>query len=37
MFEYRLKQINPNRHKIRYDIKDLYNYIDDIADLSALV
>ena len=37
MFEKRLKEIYPNLKDITYDISDLYNYIDALADLSALV
>ncbi|ETV73582.1 hypothetical protein H257_11702 [Aphanomyces astaci] len=37
MYEAKLKQLNPNRRNITYDIQDLYNYIDSLADLSTLV
>ena len=37
MFEKRLKQMYPHLNDITYDISDLYNYIDALADLSALV
>jgi hypothetical protein len=28
---------NPNARNFTYDIKDLYNYIDQLSDLGALV
>ncbi|KAF0717322.1 Aste57867_2353 [Aphanomyces stellatus] len=37
MYEAKLKQLNPNKRNITYDIQDLYNYIDSLADLSTLV
>nr|CCA27073.1 protein enhancer of rudimentary putative [Albugo laibachii Nc14] len=37
MYEAKLRQLNPDIHNITYDIQDLYNYIDSLADLSALV
>lgn len=37
MYEAKLKQLNPNMKNITYDIQDLYNYIDSLVDLSALV
>mmetsp|Transcript_41508 Transcript_41508/g.50310 ORF Transcript_41508/g.50310 Transcript_41508/m.50310 type:complete len:104 (+) Transcript_41508:146-457(+) len=37
MFEKRLKELNPQVRNITYDIDDLYNYIDQLADMSALV
>ena len=37
MYEVKLKQLNPNVQNITYDIQDLYNYIDSLEDLSALV
>mmetsp|Transcript_11009 Transcript_11009/g.15841 ORF Transcript_11009/g.15841 Transcript_11009/m.15841 type:complete len:103 (-) Transcript_11009:60-368(-) len=37
MYEHRLKKLNPNRKKITYDISDLFNFVDDLPDLSALV
>lgn len=37
MYEHRLKQLNPNRRKITYDISDLFSFIDNIPDLSCLV
>ena len=36
MYEMRLKQLNPNRDNITYDIQQLYDYIDSLEDLSAL-
>ncbi|CAN0385867.1 unnamed protein product [Hapterophycus canaliculatus] len=37
MYEARLKQVNPDRAHITYDITDLYGFIDQLGDLSALV
>ncbi|GHP05866.1 hypothetical protein PPROV_000461300 [Pycnococcus provasolii] len=37
MFERELKRLNPQLRNITYDISDLYRYIDNLADLSALV
>ncbi|KAH9076932.1 hypothetical protein Ae201684P_010861 [Aphanomyces euteiches] len=36
MYEAKLKQLNPTRRNITYDIQDLYNYIDSLTDLSTL-
>jgi hypothetical protein len=32
-----LAELNPNLRSITYDIGDLYSYIDQMPDLSALV
>ena len=32
-----LKRLNPNLANITYDIQDLYNYIDRMPDMIALV
>uniref|UniRef100_A0A7S0SX96 Enhancer of rudimentary homolog n=1 Tax=Mantoniella antarctica TaxID=81844 RepID=A0A7S0SX96_9CHLO len=37
MFEARLKELYPKIKNITYDVEDLYNYIDALADCSALV
>lgn len=37
MYEAKLKEINPNQVHITYDITDLYEFIDGLGDLSALV
>mmetsp|Transcript_46477 Transcript_46477/g.88749 ORF Transcript_46477/g.88749 Transcript_46477/m.88749 type:complete len:100 (+) Transcript_46477:109-408(+) len=37
MFERRLKELNPNLRNITYDITDLYDFIDQLADMSCLV
>ena len=37
MFDRRLKEMYPKLRDITYDIHDLYNYIDALNDLSALV
>ncbi|CAN0860616.1 Enhancer of rudimentary homolog [Linum grandiflorum] len=37
IYERKLKEINPAVRNISYDIADLYNFIDGLADMSALV
>lgn len=37
LYERKLKDINPTIRNINYDISDLYNFIDGLADMSALV
>lgn len=37
LYERKLKELDPTNHDISYDIADLYNYIDGLADMSALV
>ncbi|KAF5753963.1 putative enhancer of rudimentary [Helianthus annuus] len=37
LYERKLKDLNPAMRNITYDIQDLYNFIDGLADLSALV
>ncbi|XP_074286349.1 enhancer of rudimentary homolog [Silene latifolia] len=37
LYERKLKEINPTLRNLSYDIDDLYNFIDGLADLSALV
>ncbi|KAK6927659.1 Enhancer of rudimentary [Dillenia turbinata] len=37
LYERKLKELNPASRNITYDIGDLYNFIDGLADLSALV
>jgi hypothetical protein len=37
MFERRLKELYPHIKDITYDMNDLYNYIDALADCSVLV
>ncbi|XP_043703565.1 enhancer of rudimentary homolog isoform X1 [Telopea speciosissima] len=37
LYERKLKELNPAIRNITYDIADLYNFIDGLADLSALV
>ncbi|KAJ4798994.1 hypothetical protein LUZ62_050240 [Rhynchospora pubera] len=36
-YERKLREIDPTNQHITYDISDLYNFIDGLADLSALV
>ncbi|XP_072995347.1 enhancer of rudimentary homolog isoform X1 [Typha latifolia] len=37
LYERKLKEINPTMRNVSYDIADLYNFIDGLTDLSALV
>ncbi|XP_076895694.1 enhancer of rudimentary homolog [Bidens hawaiensis] len=37
IYERKIKNLNPVMRNITYDIQDLYNYIDGLADMSALV
>lgn len=37
MYEEHLKRMNPNSPSITYDISQLFDFIDDLADLSCLV
>ncbi|KAL0327616.1 UNVERIFIED_CONTAM: putative folate-biopterin transporter 6 [Sesamum angustifolium] len=37
LYERKLKELNPAMRNITYDISDLYNFIDGLADMSALV
>jgi len=37
IFEKRLKELNPTLQNITYDITDLYTFVDQLTDLSALV
>uniref|UniRef100_A0A061RH26 Enhancer of rudimentary homolog n=1 Tax=Tetraselmis sp. GSL018 TaxID=582737 RepID=A0A061RH26_9CHLO len=37
IFEQKLKELNPQLPNITYDVSDLFNYIDSLRDLSALV
>ncbi|KAJ6373242.1 hypothetical protein OIU76_027555 [Salix suchowensis] len=37
LYERKLKDLNPANRNITYDIGDLYNFIDGLADMSALV
>ncbi|KAJ8774178.1 hypothetical protein K2173_009609 [Erythroxylum novogranatense] len=37
LYERKLKEIHPAHANISYDISDLYNFIDGLADMSALV
>ncbi|XP_078162784.1 enhancer of rudimentary protein [Carex rostrata] len=36
-YERKIREINPTIQHITYDITDLFNFIDGLADLSALV
>mmetsp|Transcript_58184 Transcript_58184/g.126469 ORF Transcript_58184/g.126469 Transcript_58184/m.126469 type:complete len:105 (+) Transcript_58184:66-380(+) len=37
LYEHKLKDLNPGIQHITYDISDLYNYIDSLHDICALV
>ncbi|KAJ6828941.1 enhancer of rudimentary-like protein [Iris pallida] len=37
LYERKLKELNPTMRNLTYDIADLYNFIDGLVDLSALV
>jgi len=37
MFEDRLKAMTPDAPKITYDVMDLFRYLDNLVDVSALV
>ncbi|KAG9455921.1 hypothetical protein H6P81_000429 [Aristolochia fimbriata] len=37
LYERKLRELNPTIRNITYDIGDLYNFVDGLADLSALV
>lgn len=37
MYEHKLKELNPAVQNITYDISDLYNFIDSLHDLCALM
>ncbi|CAF1787358.1 unnamed protein product [Brassica napus] len=37
LYERKLKEINPSLRNLSYDIADLYNFIDGLTDLSAMV
>ena len=37
MYEMKLKELNPKVPNLTYDIQNLYDYIDSLEDLSALV
>jgi len=37
MYEHKLKELNPLVTNITYDINDLYNFLDSLHDICALV
>jgi hypothetical protein len=37
MYEHKLKDLNPNVANITYDVTDLYNFLDSLHDICALV
>ncbi len=37
MYEHKLKELNPSIQNITYNINDLYNFLDSLYDICALV
>jgi hypothetical protein len=37
LYEHKLKELNPTVPQITYEITDLYKFLDDLADICALV
>jgi Enhancer of rudimentary len=37
MYERELKERHPEKRDLIYDVKDLFVFLDDMADISALV
>lgn len=37
LYEVHLKRLNPNLKTIEYDVQDLFQYLDELADLSCLM
>ena len=37
MYEHKLKELNPSVGQITYDVSDLYNFLDSLTDINALV
>eukprot|EP00890_Picochlorum_soloecismus_P000440 jgi/Picsp_1/1397/NSC_04876-R1_enhancer of rudimentary len=37
IFENKLREVNPGRRELTYDLANLYQYIDHLPDLSILV
>lgn len=37
LFEAKLKQSNPTKRNIQYSVSDLFNWADELADITALV
>eukprot|EP00803_Ostreobium_quekettii_P000934 evm.model.scf_414EXC.2 EVM.evm.TU.scf_414EXC.2 scf_414EXC:12463-16251(-) len=37
LFEKKLRELNPSIRSLTYDINDLYQFMDDMEDISALV
>lgn len=37
LYEHKLKELNPLVPQITYEINDLYKFLDDLADICALV
>jgi hypothetical protein len=37
MYEHKLKELNPGHTEITYDISHLYQYLDSLHDICALV
>ena len=37
LYEVQLKRLNPNKKTVRYEVKDLFQYVDELGDLSCLM
>ena len=37
LYELHLKRLNPARKVVQYEVKDLFQYVDELADLSCLM
>lgn len=37
LFEKKLRELNPVKRSLTYDVNDLYKFMDDMEDVSALV
>jgi hypothetical protein len=37
LYELHLKKLNPNKTTVRYDVSDLFQYVDELGDLSCLM
>ena len=37
MYEHKLRELNPGIQNITYDVSDLYNYLDSLHDVCAMV
>lgn len=37
LFENKLRELNPHASQVSYEVQDLWNYLDKVPDISALV